>query len=117
MNHSAKTRLRLTNGHLIEFSQIARLLAAACADTRSRIPPRDIAASIGVSDNHAEFLCRMADAMGLLMPISYRPTPLGNTVHRSDLFCDDIGTLWFLHYVAASNSQNIVWYRLANDIL
>lgn len=117
MSFEEKRRLRLTNGYKIDFDQIARLLTTACADTRSRIPAHDLASSVGVSDTHTQFICTIAAAIGLLVPKTYRPTPLGETVHTGDLFCDDLGTLWFLHYVAASNEQNSVWNRLANLVV
>jgi len=112
-----REKLRLTNGYPVNFDLLARLLALISQDNRGKIPAKDLTASLGVADNHMEFLGHIAFALGLTQAITFRLTALGKLVVAQDTFFDDIGTLWFLHYVISSDPHYIVWNRFANGIM
>jgi len=111
-------KLQLTNGFFVDFGQIARLLAYAVEHRHDgRIPPDAYAASMGISARRAENLNSMAAAFGLIRPVVLTPTELGSAIHRYDPFLDDLGMLWLLHYLVASNERYVVWNRLVNRVI
>lgn len=117
MSSTGKTRLQLTNGYPVNFDQLARLLHFVYQDERTSVPLTEIAMAVGVSDVHAEFLSRVANVLGIVTMKVRKPTALGLLTVTRDTFFDDIGTLWIMHYTAASNPQNLVWNRLVNGLV
>lgn len=116
-NGSLKPKLQLSNGYFVNFTYLARILNAVCQDQRERIPQAELAAAIGFTERHVKHLCGIAHALGLTERVTYKPTLLGRLVHQYDPFFDDVGTLWFLHYMISSNPYNLVWNRLVTVIL
>lgn len=116
-NGSGSAKLQLSNSYPVDFDQLAQLLHVICRDARGRIPVTDIAMRIGLPMRQVENLGSIAQALGLLRPIVYKPSTLGQLIESSDPFFDDLGTLWFLHYVISSDPRHIVWYRIINDII
>ncbi len=112
-----KGRFKLTNGYAIDFNNIARLMDYICPDNRTRFLQAELTEALGLSDAHSEAIFRFAESMGLTQPKTSTPTMFGRLVTKEDKFFDDIGTLWFCHYVAASNPQNIVWNCFANKVI
>jgi hypothetical protein len=108
-----KTKLQVTNGYFVQFDQLTRLLHAACADERALIPQADLAEAVGVAIRKIENLSSIAQALGLIARRSCRATSLGALVASRDPFFDDVGTLWMLHYAAASDPRHLVWNRFA----
>jgi hypothetical protein len=64
-----------------------------------------------------ENLSSLAAAFGLIRPVVLTPTELGAVIHRHDPFLDDLGTLWFLHYLVGSNERYVVWNWLVNRVI
>lgn len=116
-NGFLKPKLQLGNGYLANFTSLARILNIVCLDQRERVPQVDLATKVGLTERHVKHLCGMAHAFGLLEQVTYKPTPLGRLVHTYDPFFDDIGTLWFLHYMVGSNAYYLVWHRMVTSIL
>ena len=111
-------KLQLTNGFFADFSQIARLLTFAVEHRHDgRIPPDAYAASMGISARRIENLNSLAVAFGLIRPVVLTATELGVVIYRYDPFLDDLGTLWFLHYLVGSNERYVVWNRLVNRVI
>lgn len=110
-------KLQLTKGYAVDFDKLARLLGMLCAGTRGRIPMTDVAVALGLANAHAEHLCSIAQALGLVARITYKPTALGRLVREHDPFFDDVGTLWFLHYTIASDPRVLIWHRVVTVIL
>lgn len=42
---------------------------------------------------------------------------LGQLVYEEDSFLQDEGTLWFFHYMIASNEYIVVWNRILNELV
>ncbi len=116
-NGSFKPKLQLSNGYFVNFTYLARILNAVCHDQRERIPQAELATAVGFTERHVKHLCGIAHALGLTEKVTYKPTPLGRLIHNYDPFFDDVGTLWFLHYMISSNPYNLVWNRLVTAIL
>jgi len=110
-------KLQLGNGYSLDFDQLARLLNAVCLSESSKITQIELGEAIGVADRKAESLSSWAIALGLTKKGSYKPTALGLLIRERDPFFDDLGTLWFLHYVISSDSRYIIWNRIINKIL
>lgn len=117
-------KLQLTNGYVIDLTQIARLLQIGCTTMtqRGRIPQETIASGLGFATqkdrrNRTKNLCSIAAAFGLMRPIVLTPTELGQLIYHHDPFLDDLGTLWLLHYVVSSNERYVVWNRLVNQVI
>src|SRR5437773_1029739 len=105
-------KLQLTNGYEVDFGQLAQFLAAIERDGRARIPVADLGNTIGVPYRQAENIGSIVRAFDLAQSQTYQLTPLAKIINGNDRFFDDIGTLWFLHYVIASEPRHIVWHRL-----
>jgi hypothetical protein len=117
-------KLQLTNGYVVDLTQIARLLKIVCTvmPQPGRIPQEFIASELGFSTqedrrNRTKNLCGVAVAFGLIRPIVLTPTELGKLVYRYDSFLDDLGTLWLLHYLISSNERYVIWNRLVNHVI
>jgi len=111
-------KLQLTKGFFADFGQIARVLAYAVEhQDEGRIPPDAYAVNIGVSASRLTNLSSLAAALGLIRTVVLTPTKLGLLIHRYDPFLDDLGTLWFLHYLVSSNERYVVWNRLINQVI
>ncbi|BCM94555.1 hypothetical protein IAD21_06462 (plasmid) [Abditibacteriota bacterium] len=116
-SHRIRIKLQVTNGYFVQFDQLAQLLGATCRDERPRIPQDDLANAVGVAGRKIENLASIAQALGLIAPVTYKPTPLGEVIAAQDPFLDDIGTLWLMHYIAASEPRFLVWNRFVNEFL
>jgi hypothetical protein len=115
---SSPYKLQLTKGFFVDFGQIARLLAYAVEHrSNRRIPPVAYATGMGISASRVKNLSSLAAAFDLIRPVVLTPTELGSLVHRYDPYLDDLGTLWLLHYLVASNERYVVWNRLVNRVI
>ncbi len=112
-----EAKLQIGNGYNLEFDTLARLLDMVCRDERGRIPMEELASVMGVADRQAKHLAALANLLGLTEQIIYKPTALGRLVKERDPFFDDLGTLWFLHYVSGSDPRAIIWNRIVNTII
>ena len=111
-------KLQLTKGFFADFGQIARVLAYAVKhQDEGRIPLDAYVVNIGVSVSRLTNLSSLAVALGLIRTVVLTPTKLGLLIHRYDPFLDDLGTLWFLHYLVSSNERYVVWNRLINQVI
>src|SRR6266496_4562995 len=117
MNGSLKPKIHLCNGYVANFTSLARILKVACQDSRKLIPQVDLIASVGLTEKHVKYLCGIAQAFGVIEQRTCKATLLGQLVYKYDPFFDDVGTLWFLHYMISSNPYNLVWNRLVTVIL
>ncbi len=115
--HLTTAKLQLGNGYFTDFDQLAQLLHHVCRDDRDRVSMLELAAAIGIADRNAKHLAGLAQAMGLLQAVTYKPTTWGRLVEAYDPFFDDLGTLWFIHYVISSDPRHLVWNRIVTDLV
>jgi Protein of unknown function (DUF4007) len=114
---SLKPKIHLCNGYVANFTSLANILKVACQDSRKLIPQVDLIAAVGLTEKHVKYLCGIAQALGVIEQRTCKATSLGQLVYKYDPFFDDIGTLWFLHYVISSNPYHLVWHRLVTSVL
>ncbi len=111
-NKFAKPKLQLSNGYFVNLKHLSLILNTICLDQRGRIPRIDLAEKVGFAERQVKQICSIGQAFGLIEQITYKPTQLGRLIQSYDPFFDDIGTLWFLHYIISSNPHNLIWHRM-----
>jgi len=114
---SSKLIMQISAGYNVDFNFIAKLLKAVTSKNKSSFVKKELSASLGVSDLHAKKLGTIAQSLGLTQKRTNKPTELGLLISKNDSFFDDLGTLWFLHYVISSDSSILFWNRMVNIVL
>jgi|GEM_PF-1458294 len=114
---ATKPKLQVANGYSANFDQLAQLLHAVNQDSRQKIPIAELAESVGLATRQMEQLTSIAVALGLILPRTMVLTTVGALIGAHDQFFDDMGSLWFLHYVIGSNPQLLIWNRFVNVFL
>lgn len=110
-------KLQLSNGYYLRFEHLSRLLHYVAGKPEvSRFTQKDLASALGMSPRMIENLTSYGVALGLLIQRSCKPTELGKLIDAQDPFFDKNETLWFLHYIIASNEKYVVWNRLINRV-
>ena len=111
-------KLQLTNGFFVDFDLLARLPAYAVKrQDEGRISSEAYIEKMGISASRMKNLSGLAVAFELIRPLVLTPAELGWVIHQHDPFLDDLGTLWFLHYLVNSNEHYVVWNRLVNQVI
>lgn len=110
--------LEFTRGFYIHFDQISRVLSlVASQPDQGRFYRAQLAEATGVSKIQAGVQAKVAAAMGLLVPISYRLTDFGRLVTSYDLFFENAGTLWVCHYALSAEPARLLWNHVVNCLL
>jgi len=110
--------LEFTRGFYVHFDQISRILSLVTqSPDRGRFYRAELAEATGLSEIQAGVQAKIAAAMGLLVPISYRLTDFGRLVSDYDLFFEDLGTLWVCHYALSSEPKRLLWNHVVNCLL
>lgn len=113
----SKPKLYLSEGYQMKFDTVTSMLQVV---NGSKLPTHSnewVANNMGISSKMVGCIARYCIATGLLRPRIYKPTLFGEIVSEYDPFLGDSGTLWLMHYIAASNPNLIIWNRLFNIIL
>jgi len=110
--------LEFTRGFYVHFDHIARILNMIAREgDRSRFSADVLAGATGLSADQASTQARIATAMGLLAPRSYRSMAFGELVAERDIFFEDLGTLWMCHYAMSASPRRLIWNHLTNCLL
>ena len=110
--------LEFTRGFYVHFDQISRILNFITRQkSRSRFSANSLAKATGLSSDQASTQAKIAAAMRLLVPRSYRLTAFGQLVTDRDIFFEDLGTLWMCHYALSASPRRLVWNHLTNCLL
>jgi len=109
--------LKLTTGYRFDLTQIARILQYSVEHSGELEARSQIADALGLSVARFSRLWMMGGATGLLKQRRWSATDLGTLVEEYDVFLDNIGTLWLLHYVLSSNPETIVWNVVTNWVI
>jgi len=99
--------------NLIKAHKIFSLWESRNGDPYSAKDFMDI---LGYSNEKVKGFTRILTYMGLLQEKPKQPTPLALLINNYDPYFEDLGTLWFLHYYISSQSNLIIWNRLANSL-
>ena len=113
-----KAGLEFTRGFYVHFDQVSRILSLVTqSPARGRFYRAELAEATGLSEVQAGVQAKIAAAMGLLVPISYRLTDFGRLVNDCDLFFEDTGTLWVCHYALSADPRRLLWNHVINCLL
>jgi hypothetical protein len=111
-------KLRIGNGYLLEFGQLARVLNYLFKHrVAKKINRKELQEETGLSDRHIESLISMGSAMGLIKPRLQVLMPTGCLIANHDIFFERTGTLEWCHYVGASSFRNLIWFEIFNNLL
>jgi hypothetical protein len=107
----------VSNGHYLDFDQLSRLMIAISEAGGEELSEKGLAEETGMPRRQVQNRISIARAAGLLQRRSYVHSHFGSLVIRHDPFFDNRGTLETIHYLAASEYANLVWYEVFNSIL
>ena len=71
----------------------------------------------GLNRRKTRLLLNFLADLGLSQKRTFNKTELGQLVYDSDGFLQREGTLWFFHYMIASNDYIVVWNRILNGLV
>ena len=113
-----KRKMQVSNGHYLNFDHLARLIKAISSLREvPKVKMSDLAEETGLPFRQVRNRVSIARALGLFEKNMLQLTALGNLVSVHDPFCESIATLEYLHYKAAGNFDNLVWYEIFNSLL
>jgi hypothetical protein len=70
----------------------------------------------GMNRRKTRLLLNFLADIGLNNKRTFTKTELGQLIFNEDGFLQDEGTIWFFHYMIASNEYIVVWNRLLNEL-
>lgn len=107
--------LALNRGYPIRASHVSRILRAAQERRAEKEPIKrdDLAVELSISWARVQGTINVMRKAELLKPKN-APTSLGNLVLAHSPHLDDVGLLWFLHYLLASSPSLVLWSHLFN---
>jgi len=113
-----KRILQISNGYLLELDQLARLLyALKAADDKHPPGMRDLEHDTGLPYRQVRNRVAIGRALGIFRSNKLALTPAGALIAACDPFLDAAGTLEYLHYSAAGNPRNLIWFAVFNRLL
>ena len=115
---SIRRKFQVSNGYLLEFDQLARILHFLLEHIDAKkISRKVLLEDTGMADRQVESLVSMGAAMGLITPGRQVLTPVGLLIAEQDIFIEKRGSLEWCHYVAAGSFRNLVWFEIFNCLL
>ena len=115
---STQRKFQVSNGYLIEFDQLARILHFLLEHRALKKITRDaLKEDTGLAERQVESLVSMGSAMGLITPNSQVLTPMGLLIAEQDIFIEKRGSLEWCHYVGAGSFRNLIWFEIFNRLL
>ncbi len=113
-----KKKLQVSNGHYLEFDQLARLIhTIANSDTNPKITMSFLEEETGLPFRQVRNRVSIGRSMGVFAEKSLTLTPFGLLVAEHDTFFESKGTLEYIHYLAASDFKNLLWFEVFNTLL
>jgi len=113
-----KRKLQISNGHYLQFDQLARILHAINLFPADRkITMSYLEEDTGLPFRQVRNRISIARALGIFEKKALRLTPIGSLVSTYDPFFEMKGTLEYIHYMAAGNYLNLIWFEVFNTLL
>lgn len=113
-----KRKFQLSNGYLLEFDQLARVMTIMAEQSEAKkITKQTLCETTGLMERHVETLVSMGTAIGLIMPVTQILSPIGKLVVANDVFIESRATLEWCHYKGAGSFRNLVWFEVFNTLL
>ena len=115
---SIRRKFQVSNGYLLEFDQLARILHFLLEhrDVR-KINRRSLQEDTGLADRQVAALVSMGTAMSLIRRGVQILTSIGLLVAEHDIFIEKKGSLEWCHYAGAGASRNLIWFEIFNHLL
>jgi hypothetical protein len=111
-------KFQVSNGYLLEFDQLARILNSLLVKRDKRkINRAEIMEDTGFAERQVETLVSMGAAMGLIKPGKQVLSPIGLLIAEHDIFIEDKASLEWCHYIGASTYKNLFWFDIFNHLL
>jgi hypothetical protein len=110
-------KLQVSNGHYLDFDQLARLMIVIQQSESTSLSLNQLVEETGLPLRQVRNRISIGRAIGVIQKTTFRLTNFGNLVKTYDPFFDFENTLVIVHYLAASNYTNLVWYELFNTVL
>jgi endonuclease III-like uncharacterized protein len=115
---ASKRKLQVSNGHLLDFDHMARLVnVMQGAKSGDKLTEAQLAEATGLPARQVQNRVSIARALGLIHPRDARLSELGMLLAAHDPFFETNTALEVLHFQAAGNAVNLVWYELFNTLL
>lgn len=115
---SVRRKFQVSNGYLLEFDQLARVLHFLLEHRGAKkINRKVLQEDTGLADRQVESLVSMGSAMGLIKPGLQVLTPAGLLIAEHDIFLEKKGSLEWCHFVGAGSYRNLIWFEIFNRIL
>ncbi len=115
---STRRKFQVSNGYLLEFDQLARILHFLLEHRDAKkINRKALQKDTGLADRQVESLVSMGAAMGIITPGRQVLTPLGLLIAEQDIFIEKRGSLEWCHYVGAGSFRNLIWFEIFNHLL
>ena len=113
-----RRKFQVSNGYLLEFDQLARILHFLLEHRDAKkINSKALQEDTGLADRQVESLVSMGAAMGLVTRGRQVLTPVGLLIAEQDIFIEKRGSLEWCHYVGAGSFRNLIWFEIFNRLL
>jgi hypothetical protein len=112
-----KRKLQVSNGHYLSFDQLARLLHTLNSQGGNRLKMEDLETETGLPIRQVRNRVSMARALGICEEKKLGLTSFGALIAAHDTFLEAKGTLEYMHYSAAGDLRNLIWYEVFNTLL
>ncbi len=115
---SIDRKFQVSNGYLLAFDQLARILHFLLENRQARkISRKALQEDTGLADRQVASLVSIGAAMGLIKPGNQVLTPTGLLIAGHDIFIEKPGSLEWCHYVGAGSFRNLIWFEIFNHLL
>jgi hypothetical protein len=115
---STRRKFQVSNGYLLEFDQLARVLHFLLENRDARkINRKSLRENTGLADRQVAGLISIGAAMGLIQPGCQILTPTGLLIAQHDIFIEKRSSLEWCHYAGAGTYRNLVWFEIFNHLL
>jgi hypothetical protein len=113
-----KRKFQVSNGYLLEFEQLARVLSYLTTRNQAKkVSRNELKENTGLSNRQLESLISVGSAMGLINVGRQTLTTIGFLVAKHDVFMESRGSLEWCHYIGAGSRKNLIWYDIFNVLL
>ena len=115
---NTRRKFQVSNGYLLEFDQLARVLHFLLENRDARkINRKSLRENTGFADRQVASLISIGAAMGLIQPGCQILTPTGLLIAQHDIFIEKRSSLEWCHYAGAGTYRNLVWFEIFNHLL
>lgn len=115
---SGQRKLQVSNGHYLDFDQLARLIhTIGTYSSNKTLLMSDLESETGLPFRQVRNRISIGRAMGIFEKGKISLSPFGKLILTHDAFCESKGTLEYLHFLSSSNYENLIWYDVFNSLL